>query len=228
MTQRAKWVALLVVAMLAISGLALAQDHDGDDGGGYYQQGNSTQARQYGYQNGYRDGLAQGRHEGQENDPNDYRDPNWRQATRGYERWMGPANAFQQGYRDGYRNGFGAGYARVNRGYGDGDADDGGYNGAYYPRGGYGNGGYYPQGGYGNGTYYPAGRYGSPAYQIGFQDGAQVAREDNSNRKPFNPNPRGRFDDEDHGYTSRYGSKGTYKAQYTSGYRAGYESVRRY
>src|SRR6266566_3532180 len=44
--------------------------------------------------------------------------------------------------------------------------------------------------------------------------------------KPYNPRPRGRYDDEDHGYSSAYGNKGAYKTQYANGYRAGYESAR--
>lgn len=92
-----------------ISSLSLAQYHDDDDDGGYHQ-GNPRQARQYGYQQGYRDGYAKGRHEGRENDPNDYQTPDWRQATRGYEQWMGPVETFQNGYRDGYGSGFQAGY----------------------------------------------------------------------------------------------------------------------
>ncbi len=76
-----------------------------------------------------------------------------------------------------------------------------------------------------------AGSYGGPwfgnrAYQIGFQDGASVAREDAARGKPYNPRPRGRYDDEDHGYSSAYGNKGAYKTQYANGYRAGYESAR--
>src|SRR6266480_7540306 len=36
------------------------------------------------------------------------------------------------------------------------------------------------------------------AREIGFRDGAAVAREDMWRGKPFNPNPRGRYDDADH------------------------------
>ncbi len=57
-----------------------------------------------------------------------------------------------------------------------------------------------------------------------------MAREDIAKGKPYNPNPRGRYDDEDHGYRREYGrreygDKNAYKAQYANGYRAGYESV---
>src|SRR5437660_1479273 len=44
------------------------------------------------------------------------------------------------------------------------------------------------------------------AREIGYRDGAQVAREDNWNRKPFNPNPRGRYAWANHGYRGEFGS----------------------
>jgi len=210
-----RMAAFLVALTMMLSGLAMAQyrDRDDDDDSYYSRQGNFQQARQYGYQNGYRDGYAKGRHEGEENDPNDYQTPDWRQATRGYQAWMGPVNVFQSAYRDGYRNGFGAGFTSVNRGWGDGDRDDSVYNGGWYPGG-------YPNGG----GYYQVGRFGNPAYNIGYQDGSQVAREDVSRGKPYNPNPRGPYDDADHGYRSEYGSKSAYKAQYSNGYRTGYQA----
>ena len=114
--------ALAIAVIVAFSGLSLAQHRDDDDDGGYYQS-NSRQARQYGYQQGYRDGYAKGKHEGRENDPNDYQSPDWRQATRGYEQWMGSVQAFQSAYRNGYENGFRAGYQSLNRGWVDGDED---------------------------------------------------------------------------------------------------------
>ena len=49
--------ALAIAVVLAFSGFSLAQYHDDDDDGGYYQS-NQRQARQYGYQQGYRDGFA--------------------------------------------------------------------------------------------------------------------------------------------------------------------------
>jgi len=167
-----------------------------DDDDDYYQHGNGAQARQSGYQNGYRDGVKQGRHEGRENDPEDFRVPDAGQASRGYRDWMGPIWVYQNAYRDGYRAGFRAGYNNESRAWGDRDGDSGG-----------------PW-------------FGNRAHQIGFQDGASVAREDAARGKPYNPRPRGRYDDEDHGYSSAYGNKSTYKAQYANGYRAGYESAR--
>ncbi len=60
------------------------------------------------------------------------------------------------------------------------------------------------------------------AREIGFRDGAQVAREDIWNRKRFNPNPRGRYDDADHGYRREFGNKHEYREQYSAAYRNGY------
>lgn len=113
---------------------------------------------------------------------------------------------FQNAYREGYRNGFQAGYRNVNQGW-DRDRDDGNYIYGQSDRG-----------------------YGSDiGYRVGYQDGMSQAREDMYRNKPFNASPRGRYDDRDHGYRREYGDKNSYRAQYTEGYRAGYESAfRRY
>ena len=194
MTRQIKLAILLVAMALALSGFARAQRDADDD---YYgQRTDGGQARQYGYQNGYHDGVKHGRHEGRENDPEDFRLPDDGQARRGSRDWMGPIWVYQNAYRDGYRAGFRAGYNNESRAWGDRDGDSGG-----------------PW-------------FGNRAHQIGFQDGASVAREDAARGKPYNPRPRGRYDDEDHGYSSAYGNKGAYKTQYANGYRAGYESAR--
>lgn len=214
MKRQMRIAALAAAVTVALSGLALAQ-RDRDDDDYYSHRGYGGQAQQYGYQNGYRDGYSKGQHEGREGDYNDYQTPDWRQATRGYQSWMGPVNVFQSAYRDGYETGFRAGFQSMNRrGYG--DRDDRGY----YPFGGY-----YPEGG----SYPNRGTWGNPAYNFGYQDGASAARSDIYSHKPFNPNPRGRYGDEDHGYSREYGSIDAYRALYTAGYGAGYQSVfRRY
>jgi hypothetical protein len=61
------------------------------------------------------------------------------------------------------------------------------------------------------------------AREEGFRDGSAVAREDMWRGKPFNPNPRGRFDDADHGYRSDFGNKHEYREHYTDAYRDGYQ-----
>jgi hypothetical protein len=95
---------------------------------------------------------------------------------------MGPIWVYQNAYRDGYRAGFRAGYNNESRAWGDGDADD--FPAVY------------------GGRSYGGPWFGNRAYQIGFQDGVSVGRRDIRERKPYNPNPRGRYDDEDHGYSS--------------------------
>jgi len=204
MKQRMQWMAALAVMALTIvlasSTTANAQIYDRP------YAANVTQTRQYGYDNGYRDGAARGQHEGRENDPYDYHTPDWRQATRGYQSWMGPVSYFQQGYQQGYAAGFQSGFASVRPAV------------PYVE----------------HNNFRPASdpdRYDqNVGYSFGRQDGAEAAREDLYHDKPFNPNPRGRYGSMDHGYRREYGDKGYYKSQYDSGYHAGYEAVfnRRY
>jgi len=209
MRQQMRMAAYALAVTLMLSGLALAQrDRDDDD----YDRGrypNSASTEQYGYQNGYRDGVEKGRHEGRENDPDDFRSPEWRNASNGYQPWMGPFDAFRHGYRDGYRAGFENGFRQAQRG--DRDRDDGYYRGEPY------RGNTYPvSSGWGNGN---------AGYSMGYNDGISVAREDRSKGKPYNPNPRGKYDDRDHGYSSAYGSKSQYRASYGDGYHAGYNEA---
>lgn len=194
--------ACAVVLTLTMSGAALAQEADN-----YYGWGNPNQTRQYGYQNGYRDGVYQGRHEGLENDPYDCRTPNWRQATRGYKNWMGPVNWYQRGYQDGYADGFQSGFQSVSNRWRDNDGDRDDWHRERWrdhdgDRG-----------------------WRSPAYRIGYQDGSGVAQRDIERHNRYDPNPRGKFDDEDHGYRREYGSKDQYKGEYANGYRAGYAAT---
>ncbi len=206
MRRRMRVAALAVSLVLALGTFALAQDWDD-----YGHRGDVAQARQYGYDNGFRDGEKRGRHEGRENDPYDYHTPDWRQATHGYKSWMGPLNVFQNGYQQGYADGFRSGFNSERPGWrGDGDRDDYRHNG------------YYGNGYSGNGAYGYDSRIG---YNTGYQDGASTARDDAYRNKPFNPNPRGRFDDRDHGYRREYGDKSAYRAEYTDGYRAGYQAT---
>lgn len=206
-----KMSAYALAATLALSGLALAQrdrdyDNDGDDNG-YYRGGNFEQARRAGYQRGYNEGVGSGRHEGREHDPYDYKTPDYGQAKRGYERWMGPVEVYQRAYREGYSNGFRSGYEEV---AGNGRGRDGydnwsrdGWRTAYDFEGA------------------------NVANRFGHDDGAQAAREDIYHRKEYNSKPRGRFGGRDRGYLREFGSKDRYKAEYTASYRAGYDAVMR-
>ena len=220
-TRMAAWI---LAATLVFSGLALAHDRDDDDD---YYRGNQGQARQYGYQQGYRDGAHHGREDRARNTGYEVRSEDWERARRGYASWMGSFGQFRKGYQDGYRRGYDTAFYSQGyrfpatwghggwRGHGDGDdgdddADDRGYGRDR------------------NRNDQPWFRGGDVAYQYGYQDGSSVAREDIAKGKSYNPNPRGRYDDADRGYNSRHGDKHAYKARYSEGYRAGYTAVRRY
>jgi hypothetical protein len=203
MRRQVRMTALAIFALLVLGTVALAQDADD-----YYRRGNAAEARQYGYDNGFRDGEKRGRHEGHENDPYDYHTPDWRQATHGYKDWMGPVNVFQNSYQQGYAEGFRSGFEAERPGR----RGDEGYRGNGYSSGNY----------YSNGSYGYDSRIG---YNTGYQDGVTMAREDLYNRKPFNPNPRARFGGRDDGYQRGDGDKNAYKAQYTDGYIAGYQAT---
>jgi hypothetical protein len=204
MRRQIRMAALAVAAVMALGTFALAQDWDDY----YHGRGNAAQTRQYGYDSGFRDGEKRGRHEGRENDPYDYHTPDWRKATRGYKNWMGSVNVYQNGYQQGYADGFRSGFNSERPGW-RGDRD----------------GRYRRDNDYGNGYYGGHYTYNSRAgYDIGYQDGATMAREDQYKNKPFNPNPRARFGGRDNGYRREYGDKNGYRDQYTDGYRAGYQS----
>jgi len=210
MRRQIRMAALAVSAVLALGTFGLAQDWDDY----HYRGANVVQTRQYGYDQGFRDGQKRGQHEGRENDPYDYHTPDWRQATRGYKNWMGPEHAYQNGYQQGYSDGFRNGFIAERPGWR--DRDDDRYRGDGYRGDGY----------RGNGYYGGNNRYDSRVgYNTGYQDGTTMAREDEYDRKPFNPNPRARYGGRDNGYTREYGDKNTYKADYTDGYRAGYQSA---
>ena len=212
MLWRMRMAVLAVAATLALTGVALAHDHDDDD---YYRGGNGAQAQRYGYQNGYRDGFNHGREDRFRNEGYDYRSEDFEQASRGYQSWMGNVGQFRDGYRQGYHSGYDAAFRRSSYGVydrggsygrdGDGDADDRPY--------------------YGNDQRYGSWNRGNAAYNFGFRDGSTVAREDMARGKPYNPNPRGPYDDADHGYSSVYGDRRSYREQYTVAYRQGYMSV---
>lgn len=194
----ARLAALAAIVSLAFGSLAWAHDDDDD-----YDR---HDARQYGYQNGYRDGVSHGRYDRGANIGYNLRRDQWEDANDGYQPWMGSFGRYRQGYRRGYERGYRAGYASAWGRGNDYDRDDG-----YYDRSErYGYGG---EGG------------GNIAYNTGWNDGSSVAQSDLASGKNYNANPRGRYDDADHGYRREFGDKHAYKMEYRAGYRAGYDSV---
>ena len=210
MRRHMRMAALAVSAVLALGTFALAQDWDDY----HYRGANAGSDAAVRLRPGLSRREKRGRHEGRENDPYDYHTPDWRQATRGYKNWMGPVNAYQNGYQQGYAGWLPSRlHQRASRMARSGDDR---YRGDGYRGEGYRGNGYY------GGNYRYDSRVG---YNTGYQDGITMAREDQYNRKPFNPNPRARYGGRDNGYVREYGDKNSYKAEYTDGYRAGYQSA---
>jgi hypothetical protein len=76
--------------------------------GGYYGRNSSVgQARQFGYQDGYNDGLRD-RQTGHSFRPT--QDSNYQHATNGYNSSLGDQNQYKQNYRQSYSSGYQNGY----------------------------------------------------------------------------------------------------------------------
>ena len=225
MLGKVRMTALAVAVTLACSGLALAYDRDNDNDD-YYGR-NNTQAHKH-----RRDGDRDDR-DGWRNRDND-RNRGWRRGDGDGDRDDRGSGNWRNNGRYGRRN---PSVYQNNQGWhrNDGDADDGVYNrGGVYDRGGVCNPGGVYSGGrvYSRGNYptdqtgYPQGAFGgNPGFRYGYSDGAKMANADMSQRKPFNPEPRGKYDDRDGGYQRVDGDKNAYKVQYSNGYRAGYEAT---
>ena len=63
------------------------------------------------------------------------------------------------------------------------------------------------------------------ARSTGYEDGLRMGYHDLNHYKRFNPYPRGKFRNEDHGYHHEYGDKYAYREEYARGYGAGYQSA---
>ena len=95
--------ALAAAVSLAFGTLAWA--HDDDD---YYYR--HDEAREHGYQNGYRDGVRHAQYDRMQGYRYNYKSDQWEDADSGYERWMGSRGQYKKSYRDGYVNGYREGY----------------------------------------------------------------------------------------------------------------------
>jgi|SRR5215471_5354388 len=244
MFQAARRAAWLIAAGLLLSAVSFAQPRDKDDDDHWkrdYHVDNRDHDRDHGRRNDHdRDDWRRNDHDrddwrrdrdhdsGRWHD-ND-RDRRWDYRRDGYYRrdvYRYPATSYPV-----YGNSYPVYPSYPNGGYSYPTYPNGGYG---YPSGGYG----YPSGGYGypnGGSGYPVYRTGSwggygqnnnTPYNFGYQDGAMVARQDMAEGKPYHPDPRGKYEDEDHGYYSGWGDKSYYRSVYANGYRAGYMSASR-
>src|SRR5207253_312618 len=131
--KRFRMAALAIAMTLAFSGLALAHDHDADDG--YYNRGGSYgyPAGNYGYgypggvygrggyggssyNIGYQDGSNQARRDVAQNKPFNPNPRNGNHSDRGYNRSYGDKYAYQDQYMRGYQTGYQANF-RGTRGW---------------------------------------------------------------------------------------------------------------
>lgn len=203
--------ALTVAVTLALSGLALARDHDGyKDKHDHYKEDHHRDDH-YKHDR-YKDDHYKDRHDdhhdwehifNRDRDRDRDRDNHhwWessREKERDHDRWERDHGNVIYG---------GPVYNRYPGGYG-------------YPSGGYPVGSVYGRGGYGG---YGGGYGGGAGYRQGMEDGSYQARKDISQGKPFNPNPRG-SSHSDHGYNSSMGDKHVYQASYDQGYHSGYQA----
>ncbi len=99
---------------------AAAQDRNGDRGGQY----NSSDARQHGYEHGYRDGADRGRQDQERSGVRNFRDNDYLAGARDYDPSFGDRRQFMSGYQEGYQ-----------AGYDDGFNDRGGRYGQLYSNG---------------------------------------------------------------------------------------------
>ena len=193
----------LLVALLFVTGLAVAQD----------RYGGSVNAKEHGYQHGYRDGLGQGRADRSHHKKHDFNTRDYKRADAGYAKYMGKHDDFQHGYRDGYKAGFDDGY------YGNPIRSDVyGLDDRYDPD-------RLPRRSEDANAYRGWG-YSDVASDTGYRDGLQAARQDVRDHKDFHPDKHDAYEDADHGYRSDYGNKNAYKQQYRKSFIQGYQDVR--
>jgi len=200
-----------IALFVGLTGSAFAQQ----SGGGQYRQddrglqyGGSVDARQHGYEHGYRDGMDRGR---QDRDrrlayslgPNDYRN-----SARAYEPYMGDRAQFTAGVRDGYK-----------AGYDDGFRGRAGQHSQIYGR---------PDGGIPApppNDPYAARSWGSHdlAYDTGYRDGVTAGQRDQGRYARSNYRDSDAYRNADLGYKPSFGDKNAYRLKYQDGFERGYQ-----
>ena len=165
------------------------------------------------YDNGYREGLEEGRNDARHNRYFSYdRHSEYRDADDGYHRRDGDREFYRRSYRRGFEAGYNEAYGRNGRDW----------------RGSYPSYQTYPA------TPYPTspsiGVYGV-ARDNGYREGFDAGRRDARDGERFDPvRAMKRYYRDDSGYDNRYGSRDDYKRDYGAafeqGYREGYANAR--
>jgi len=111
-------LALAALASLALGSIAWGQgwrQYDDDDN--YYRH---DEAREHGFQNGYRDGARAGQYDSERGRRFNFKNDDW-EDSRGYEHWMGNHGSYKQAYRQGYERGYRRAYGHDDGRYRDRD-----------------------------------------------------------------------------------------------------------
>jgi len=183
------------------------------------------ESRRAAYDNGYREGLAEGERDGRRHETRPYQNNRtWQRADKGYNRSYGDMDRYRQQFRIGFSEGYQAGYSRY--GTVSGRAvprqDTYGYPGVYgnsYPDRRNTDPYYSGQVPYGNSRY----GYNSAAYPNGLNDGIEKGREDARKQRSFDPLRHDWYRDGTRHYKSEYGPKQQYANVYRQAFREGYD-----
>jgi hypothetical protein len=198
---------LLGLTLLAPAGFAQNRDRDRDG------RDDRSERRNFGFDRGYQDGLRQGSEDRSRRAGYNFRNRDWQQGDRGYNKSMGARGQYKQGYRDGYERGYQEAFNGRNGRNGDWGRD----------RRDTGNG--YPNGGYGG---YNPNLLVQSAQANGRTDGVYYGQRDRQNGNSARPTDAKGYRDADHGYDRNLGSKADfqriYREEFIRGYQQGYGS----
>jgi hypothetical protein len=202
-------IAGTLAMVFSVASMARAQDN--------YPHGGALDARQHGYEHGYRDGFQRGSDSRAHNGSSDFHTEDYERGDRGYESYMGERSDFRSGYRDGfsagYQDGFNGNRGRFGEIYGgrnrdfDSDRDRGDRDRSD--------------------TVYSERRwsYRDVAGDIGYRDGLVAGAKDAREGHSFRPQEHDSWKDGDHGYVGSFGNKNDYKRTYRESYEAGYAAA---
>jgi hypothetical protein len=168
----------------------------------YAYRGHDAQAERRAYDNGFRDGVRAGEHDGRSGHVFAVeRQHEWRDADDGYHRDIGDTEFYQRNFREGFRVGYSEGFSRYSRA-------------AVYPS---------SPSAYPAPVAVPRATYGNPAAQNGYRDGLEQGRDDARDHDRYDPAGAKRYREGDHDYHDRYGSRDEYKREYRAAFQQGYD-----
>ena len=171
------------------------------------QYGGSLDARQHGYEHGYREGGDQGRQDRERQMSYNLRDSDY-WGQRGYERAFGDRDEYLDGYRQGYQAGYDEAFYGLAGQYGE-----------LYGR---------PQAGdrvaplddvYADRPYSST----DMAFDAGYREGVTLGQQDRARNTRSNYRNNNSYKNGDLGYRASYGDRNSYRLQFRDGIERGYE-----